>query len=392
MRKIGKVLLLIFSSLFLINTVYASDGNTTLKDLKDNLAKMEKDKQNAAEAQKKAEQEIAKMEKELEEIAAVIEKCNNDIEKSREEIEKLTKEIEEKKKEIEKLLVFEQVSNGDNIYLEYIFGASSFTDFIYRASVVEQLTKYNDELIADMNNKIDENKKLQEKLEKQIIEEEKAQKKLEDKLKKSNLSLNNLIDEHEDAEAAYDASKKEVETYVSLYKDNGCSETMSIASCMKIPYASGLTRPLNAGYMSSEFGMRFHPTKHKWLLHAGLDIGTPTNTKVYASAAGLVSRIVKVAHPEIAGSSCGGNAVYVKHIIKGKEITTVYRHLHSISVKEGDYVTMSSIVGLSGGGESYDYCTTGPHLHFEIQKDGSYKNPRDFVYFPQKGKRFYSRL
>ena len=167
---------------------------------------------------------------------------------------------------------------------------------------------------------------------------------------------------------------------------------MSIASCMKIPYASGLTRPLNAGYMSSEFGMRFHPTKHKWLLHAGLDIGTPTNTKVYASAAGLVSRIVKVAHPEIAGSSCGGNAVYVKHIIKGKEITTVYRHLHSISVKEGDYVTMSSIVGLSCGGESYDYCTTGPHLHFEIQKNGSYKNPRDFVYFPQKGKRFYSRL
>ena len=53
MRKIGKVLLLIFSSLFLINTVYASDGNTTLKDLKDNLAKMEKDKQNAAEARKK---------------------------------------------------------------------------------------------------------------------------------------------------------------------------------------------------------------------------------------------------------------------------------------------------------------------------------------------------
>lgn len=392
MRKIGKVLLLVFSSLFLINTVYASDGNTTLKDLKDNLAKMEKDKQNTAEAQRKAEQEISKMEKELEEIAAEIEKCNNDIEKSREEIEKLTKEIEEKKKEIEKLLVFEQVSNGDNIYLEYIFGASSFTDFIYRASVVEQLTKYNDELIADMNNKIDENKKLQEKLEKQIIEEEKAQKKLEDKLKKSNLSLNNLIDEHEDAEAAYEASKKEVETYVSLYKDNGCSETMSIASCMKIPYASGLTRPLNAGYMSSEFGMRFHPTKHRWLLHAGLDIGTPTNTKVYASAAGLVSRIVKVAHPEIKGSSCGGNAVYVKHIIKGKEITTVYRHLHSISVKEGDYVTMSSVVGLSGGGESYDYCTTGPHLHFEIQKNGSYKNPRDFVYFPQKGKRFYSRL
>lgn len=43
-----------------------------------------------------------------------------------------------------------QISEGDNVYLEYIFEATSFTDFIYRSAIVEQLTKYNDELIDDM--------------------------------------------------------------------------------------------------------------------------------------------------------------------------------------------------------------------------------------------------
>ena len=66
-------------------------------------------------------------------------------------------------------------------------------------------------------------------------------------------------------------------------------------------------------------------------------------------------------------------------------------HLHSISVKLNDYVTITSVIGKSGGGESYDYCTTGPHLHFGIMKGSTYQNPRNYVSFPAKGKRFTSR-
>ena len=66
-------------------------------------------------------------------------------------------------------------------------------------------------------------------------------------------------------------------------------------------------------------------------------------------------------------------------------------HLHSISVKLNQYVTITSVIGKSGGGESYDYCTTGPHLHFGIMKGSAYQNPRNYVSFPAKGKRFTSR-
>ena len=51
-----------------------------------------------------------------------------------------------KEEEIKNLLSFNQISDGDNVYLEYVFGASSFTDFIYRSAVVEQLSLYNDVL------------------------------------------------------------------------------------------------------------------------------------------------------------------------------------------------------------------------------------------------------
>ena len=67
-------------------------------------------------------------------------------------------------------------------------------------------------------------------------------------------------------------------------------------------------------------------------------------------------------------------------------------HLHSISVKLNDFVTASTVVGKSGGGESYDYCTTGPHLHFGIMKGSSYVNPRNYVKFPAKGGRFTNRF
>ena len=138
--------------------------------------------------------------------------------------------------------------------------------------------------------------------------------------------------------------------------------------------------------------MRLHPTLGYYRMHNGVDIGVPMNTPVYASAAGIVSKIVRVKNPNKRNSSCGGNMVYVKHRIKGKEYTTVYMHLHSINVKLQDFVTTGSIIGKSGGGESYDYCTTGPHLHFGVMKGSNYVNPRNYVNFPKKGVRWSSRM
>ncbi len=387
-RKFSKVFFIIFCLFFMISSPNAK----SLKQLKNELARDEANKAALIAKQKTIESKITKMNKEISSMNSKITDNQNKIEESKEKIKSLNKDIDEKKKEIDNLVSFLQVSNKDNVYLEYVFEAKTFSDFIYRSAVVEQITKYNDELIESMSNLIDENKNEQEKLNKKIDESEDTIDDLNEMLVKYNLTMDDLVDDHKDAKAEYEASKKEVAAYEKLYKQYNCKETTSILDCVSVPYADGFVRPLKAGTITSEYGLRYHPTLHYYRMHNGIDIGTAMNTTVYSAAAGIVSKIVTVANPNKKNSSCGGNKVYVKHRVNGKEYTSVYMHLHSISVKLNQYVTITSVIGKSGGGESYDYCTTGPHLHFGILKGSTYENPRNYVNFPKLGKRFTSRF
>ena len=391
MKRLSKIIVLIVSmSLFVIFIDAASD-NTTLKDLKDKLAEDQAKVDSINKEKDKVAKKIESIETNLATIEKNIEDCNDKIDAAQKKIEELKIEIELKQLEIDNLMTFKQISEGDNVYLEYIFNAKSFTDFIYRVSIVEQLSKYNDELIDSMHLLIKENEETKIELNKKIDENEKNIINLNKTLKSYNLSMDDLVDDHKDAKEDLTASKKEVEAYEKLYKQYGCKETDTIIDCIDVPYADGLTRPVTSGSVTSEFGLRLHPTLHYYRMHQGIDIAVPTGTKVYASAAGIVSKITKVANPNKANSSCGGNKVYVKHRINGKEYTTVYMHLHTISVKLNEYVTLNTVIGTSGGGEKYDYCTTGPHLHFGVQYVGNYVNPRNYVSFPAKYVRFTSR-
>lgn len=387
MKKVSRIILCAFSFFMLVNNVAAISLKDYRIQYEKDLAKYNNSKNKQAEAKSK----INSLQGDIGNVGNNIAKYQKDIEDSKVKIEELNKEIKEKKKEIDNLLSFMQISEGDNVYLEYIFEATSFTDFIYRSAIVEQLTKYNDELIDDMYKKIEENKQLQKKLAKQIEDSEKEMNKLNNLLNSANVSLNQLVDEHVDIEEDMDASKKQYEYFKKEFKNNGCSENTDINVCLKVPSSTGFIRPLVKATVTSEFGMRYHPTRHIWTLHSGIDLGVPIGTNVYPAANGVVTKIARVKNPNIAGSSCGGNKIYVKHLVNGKEFVTVYMHVHTIKVNLGDYVTVNTVIAGSGGGESYDYCTTGPHLHFSIMKGKSYLQPRNYVSFPAKGKKFTSR-
>ncbi len=387
MKKVSRIILCAFSFFVFVNNVAAISLKDYRIQYEKDLAKYNNSKNKQAEAKSK----INSLQGDIGNVGNNIAKYQKDIEDSKAKIEELNKEIKEKKKEIDNLLSFMQISEGDNVYLEYIFEATSFTDFIYRSAIVEQLTKYNDELVDDMYKKIEENKQLQKKLAKQIEDSEKEMDKLNNLLNSANVSLNQLVDEHEDIEEDMDASKKQYEYFKKEFKNNGCSENTDINVCLKVPSSTGFIRPLVKATVTSEFGMRYHPTRHIWTLHSGIDLGVPIGTNVYPAANGVVTKIARVKNPNIAGSSCGGNKIYVKHLVNGKEFVTVYMHVHTIKVSLGDYVTVNTVIAGSGGGESYDYCTTGPHLHFSIMKGKSYLQPRNYVSFPAKGKRFTSR-
>lgn len=111
-----------------------------------------------------------------------------------------------------------------------------------------------------------------------------------------------------------------------------------------------------SGRVSSEFGQR------DGRLHAGIDIAAPTGRPIRPSRAGKVTRAAR--------SESYGNVVYVDH---GDGYETRYAHQHRLLVKVGDSVQPTTQLGEVGStGRS-----TGPHLHYEILKNGTPLNPRN---------------
>ena len=122
-------------------------------------------------------------------------------------------------------------------------------------------------------------------------------------------------------------------------------------------------KPLEINQRTSGYGFRMHPFEGKRHFHTGIDYRTSIGTSVYASRDGIISDT----------GVLGNYGLYI--IIKHEGgYETVYSHLNKINVKVNDPVLSGQIVALSGNSG----ISTGPHLHFEIRKNGIPLNPYDF--------------
>jgi murein DD-endopeptidase MepM/ murein hydrolase activator NlpD len=127
-----------------------------------------------------------------------------------------------------------------------------------------------------------------------------------------------------------------------------------------------LSRP-SGGWISSEFGMRYHPILHYWRLHAGRDFAADCGTPIRAAASGTIIS---------AGWAGGyGRRTEIDHgIIRGVDLVTAYNHMSRFAVT-GGHVSRGQVIGYVGTtGES-----TGCHLHFETYEDGIPKDPRRWL-------------
>jgi len=124
------------------------------------------------------------------------------------------------------------------------------------------------------------------------------------------------------------------------------------------------TWPVGGGRITSPFGYRNHPVLGMVLLHEGLDIANNVWTPIYAPADGRVEE-----------SSFGpffGNVVKIEH---DSEYTTVYGHMQKSAVIKGQFVKRGDLIGYVGTtGRS-----TGPHLHYEVHKNGKPVDPMGYI-------------
>lgn len=329
---------------------------------------------------------------EINEVENKMIELNNKIEDNKIEIKK-------KEKQIKKLINLMQRNNGENIYLELLFGSSDLKDFIYRKQIIEQITAYNDKLVDDLNKMIEDSKELKIKLddEKEALNEKNIElKKQQDEL---GLKVTMLDEDSRDVlEDLADAKKT-----INNYKKMGCLPTDSLESCSQIPTDSDFLRPLTQGVITSGYGTRENPVSGGYHFHAAVDIGgNPTGTSVYATASGRVVLTSYVKNPDVPNSSCGGNFVVIQHKIGNTYYASRYMHLSKIYVTENQTVTSNDIIGAVGGGEAYDRCSTGAHLDFSIAqgiygkdfylfRQPSTINPFTLVNLPNEGIYFTSR-
>lgn len=99
--------------------------------------------------------------------------------------------------------------------------------------------------------------------------------------------------------------------------------------------------------------------------HSGIDFGIRTGTPIKAAEAGYVAKVAL-------GTKWYGNYIMIIH---GGNITTLYAHLSSVSVKQDQYVTRGQQIGLSGN----TGFSSGPHLHFEVRSNGIPVNPLNYL-------------
>lgn len=352
------------------------------------------------------------------------------------EITELKKRIKERDKLLKNRLVSIQKNGGNIQYIEVVFGAQSFSEFISRASAVttimdqdklmleihttdknaledkkvavetkteavqkekETLESQKGELVA-LKSTLDKQKSEQSSLMAQLeveyeeleeykltIEEESkvmaAQTQALEKAKQVAVQQKSELEQlakkkaEEEARAKREAEEKArqaAEAEKNQSQNGGTTSPPIVTQPTTNPNSGNFIWPAQ-GRISSEYGYRMHPIYQTRRLHGGIDIANSTGTDIKAAAPGVV----------ISGyyMSGYGNAVMIAHSINGKTYTTVYAHLNSISVRAGQIVNQGDSIGKMGStGPS-----TGPHLHFEIHVGGyasggvNTVNPRNYL-------------
>lgn len=395
MKKFTVILLLL---LMMPNIFYTPKVEAkTIADLRRELQEIETRQNENNNKINMTQNEINATENAISQNYADIDKITAEIKQTDEEIVELNEKIEEKDKTTKNLLSSLQTTNGNSFYIEYLFGADSITDFIYRYSITEQIGNYNDKLVKEMNEMIKENEEKKVTLANKKEELANKQISLQNSLTALSSTKKNLYQLGTDIEDEIRNAKQ----VIQMYLDAGCLENEDIKTCANklLPPDTKFWRPFSPGYITSGYGWRYAIYSGGKVIsstgiHEGLDVsnGLGKNNAIYSIANG---KVVATWYDQ-----WGGNQITIHHKINGTTYSSSYAHLSKILVKKGDIVTKDTVIGMMGDTGS----ATGPHLHLAISTGLRFTeytgynayvartvDPRTLINFPSSGS-WYDRV
>lgn len=284
-------------------------------------------------------------------------------------VDKQAEIVQAQKDEDEQLALFKlrirtMEENGSISYLSIIFEANSFSDLLARIDLIGEIMQYDEQLYESLKAAkqatIDAEADLKKAKEEQEIQREELiakQTELEKQLTEADALLDQIEEDIAAAKELYQqeqAAGKDIQTQIN-------KKTEELKKQQTVKGTGSFIWPTpSCSIVTSVYGNRWHPIYHEYRNHAGIDIGAKYGASILAADGGQV--IIS------AYSSSYGNYVVISH---GNGYTTLYAHMSSRSVKEGDKVTQGQVIGKIGSTGN----STGPHLHFEISLNGSRTNP-----------------
>ena len=316
------------------------------KDLQNQLKTIQANKSDALDKKDNLEQQVAVIQDEISNLQQQISAYEGLIsQKATELAETQAKEKEQYELFCQRVRVMEE--EGQTSYWSILFGSSDFTDLLDNFMMVEEIIDYDNSIMESLlalQAKIEEEKSSLEASQAELEAAKKEQEAARQELKSQEAEINKVI-------ADIQGQEKELASQIA-----------------NVPSESGFLWPLN-GYntLTSLFGSRIHPITGRANNHTGIDIPAPAGTAILASKSGVVITSTR--------NGSYGNYVVVGH---SDGTSTLYAHMSSRSVSQGQTVKQGQVVGRVGTTGS----STGNHLHFEVRVNGSRVDP--VSYFKNK--------
>lgn len=361
---------------FVLSIIMPAALAVTQKQLDDASAKTkqaQKDLEKAQDAKKSALAQYNAIDKQISDTEDEIGRIETQIEQTKEDItlkEEELKAAEEEFKKYEAVFMVRaraMYENSEIDYLEILFGADDFGDFLSKIEMISQLMDYDKGILA----KLDETKKkisaAKEELENILVRQEENVTSLETRRS----SLEQTLAQKQEL---LDSITKDVEKYKAIHEEAERAEEELIRqnraalsySANPIKYTGGkFVWPVPASQrITSYYGYRVHPVYKTKKFHSGIDIGASYGVDILAAADGTVT---------LATTNGGyGKCIIINH---GSGISTLYGHNSTLLVSVGSKVTKGQVIAKAGS----TGVSTGPHLHFEVRINGSTTDPLQYL-------------
>lgn len=252
-----------------------------------------------------------------------------------------------------------------------ITSSNDFNELFRRLHTMQLISKVDQQLMESIEQKKADIEALKQQREEEINN---CEAKLEESLK----NIKTLEVSRSQAENRIATTQKNIQQ-LELEEDDLEQANEELTALIKklsttSSYTGGVMRWPLPGYSyvssSGQFGWRIHPILKYKKFHGGIDIGAPQGTYIVAANSG---KVVWTGY-----SSSNGNYIIIDH---GGGMTTLYLHIMNkgILVSEGQTVKAGDViakVGMTG-------LATGPHLHFEVRKNGERQQPFNYVKPPK---------